>query len=301
MTRAVYSTIKIEPSWCKSHYTKTPIKCGAFKALLSNLMSARCHSAAANKAAQHRQQRTLGRAPRTGICSPNPPPGSHSGGQHYQKYHLYEQIMKNFWKATLGCILIPLFHVPRFVYQLLLISYTYVFNSHENLTASPKEHINRARKLLRGQNSQLLYAALELRFALERMAQFELLMSAEASERVLDDPDPVKKVKVLQRINQEAAYEQKIFILDKVTGNRIEWGRYKPLDEARTANIKGRLGDLLHPKDGLSLGIWTDPWYTQTRIFLTGSLDYLSSVIQDNTPFFSVSDLSNFEMVRVEG
>jgi hypothetical protein len=208
--------------------------------------------------------------------------------------------MKNFIKATLGCLLIPLYHFPRLAYQLLLISYAYVFNRHDNLTASPKEHINRARKLLKGQNSQLLYAALELRFALERMAQFELLLSAKASERILDDSNPVKKVKALHRINQETAYEQKIYIVDKTTGTRLEWGRYKPLDQTQTAFIQGRLGDLLHPKDGLPLGIWNDPWYTQTRAFLLDSLDYLSTVVKDNTAFFSVSDLSNFEMLRAE-
>jgi hypothetical protein len=208
--------------------------------------------------------------------------------------------MKNFLKATLGCLLIPLYHFPRLAYQLLLVSYAYIFNRHDNLTASPKEHINRARKLLQGQNSQLLYAALELRFALERVAQWEIILSAKASERVLDDPNPIKKVKALHRINQETAYEQKIFLIDKATGNRLEWGRYKPLDQARTAYIKGRLGDLLHPKDGLPLGIWNDPWYTQTRAFLLESLDYLSNIVKDNTPFFSVSDLSNFEMMRAE-
>lgn len=181
-----------------------------------------------------------------------------------------------------------------------MVSYAYVFNRHDNLTASPKEHINRARKLLRGQNSQLLYAALELQFAIERMAQWELIFSAKASERVLDDPNPVKKVKALHLINQETAYEQKIYIINKATGARLEWGRYKPLDKVRTVYIQGRLGDLLHPKDGLPLGIWNDPWYNQTRTFLLESLDYLSNVVKDNTPFFSVSDLSNFEMVRVE-
>jgi len=181
-----------------------------------------------------------------------------------------------------------------------MLSYAYVFNRHDNLTASPKEHINRARKLLRGQNSQLLYAALELRFALERMAQWELILSVKATERSLDDPDPVKKVKALRRIDQETAHEQKIFMVNKTTGIRLEWGRYKPLDQARTANIKGRLGDLLHPKDGLPLGIWNDPWYTQTRVFLLETVDYLSGVEKDNTPFFSIKDLSNFEMERVE-
>jgi len=151
-----------------------------------------------------------------------------------------------------------------------MVSYAYVFNRHDNLTASPKEHINRARKLLRGQNSMLLYAALELRFALERMAQWDLMLSAKATERALDDPDPVKKVKALRRIDQETAHEQKIFLVNQAKRIRLEWGRYKPLDQARTADIKGRLGDLLHPKDGLPLGIWNDPWYIRTRAFSAG-------------------------------
>jgi hypothetical protein len=227
------------------------------------------------------------------------PPVGHSGGQHIS-IHFGVKNMKNFFQALVGCLLIPIYHLPRLAYQLLLVSYAYVFNRHDNLTASPKEHINRARKLVRGQNSQLLYAALELRFAVERMAQWELMMSAKASERVLDDPNPVKKVKALHRINPETAYKQKIYIIDKATGARMEWGQYKPLDQAQIARIQGHLGDLLHPKDGLGLGIWNDPWYIQTRAFLKESLEYLSDVIKGNTSFFSVSDLSNFELVRAE-
>jgi hypothetical protein len=208
--------------------------------------------------------------------------------------------MKNPFQALVGCLLIPVYHLPRLAYQLLLVSYAYVFNRHDNLTASPKEHINRARKLLRGQNSQLLYAALELRFVVERMAQWDLMISTKASERVLDDPNPIKKVIALHRINPETAYKQKIYIINKTTGSRMEWGQYKPLDQTRIAQIQGRLGDLLHPKDGLPLGIWNDPWYIETRAFLKDSLDYLSYVIKDNTSFFSVSDLSNFELARAE-
>lgn len=208
--------------------------------------------------------------------------------------------MKNFLRAVLGCLLIPLYHIPRLAYQLLIISYAYVFNRHDNLTADPKEHLRRARKHIRGQNSQLLYSALELRFALERMAQHELILSAKATERALDDPDPVKKVKSLRRLDQETAYEQKIMLVNRAEGIYLEWGKYKPLDQAKVAYIKGRLGDLLHPKDGLHLGIWDDPWYFQTRKFLLESVDYLSSVVKDNTPFFAVKDLQNFEMLRVE-
>jgi hypothetical protein len=139
--------------------------------------------------------------------------------------------MKNFFKAALGCLLVPFYHLPRLAYQLLMVSFAYVFNRHDNLTADPKEHLRRASKLLRGQNSQLLYAALELRFALERMAQWELILSAKATERALDDPDPVKKIKALRRLDQETAYEQKIFLVDKAKGIRLEWGQYKPLDQ----------------------------------------------------------------------
>lgn len=209
--------------------------------------------------------------------------------------------MKASLKAILGCLLIPIYHIPRLVYRLLQVSCAYVFNRHDNLTADPKEHLERARKHFRGQNSQLLYGALELRFALERMSQHELLLSAKATERSLDDPDPVKKVKALRRLDQETAYEQKIMLVNKAEGIYLEWGKYKPLDQAKVTSIKGRLGDLLHPKDGLPLGIWDDPWYIQTRRFLLESVDYLSGVLKDNTPFFSVKDLKYFEMLRVEG
>ena len=209
--------------------------------------------------------------------------------------------MKASLKAIVGCLLIPLYHIPRIVYRSLQVSYAYVFTRHDNLTADPKEHLKRARKHIRGQNSQLLYGALELRFALERMVQHELLLSAKATERSLNDPNPVKKVKALRRLDQETAYEQKIMLVNKAKGIYLDWGKYKPLDQAKVISIKGRLGDLLHPKDGLPLGIWDDPWYNQTRKFLLESVDYLSSVLKDNIPFFSVKDLKNFELVRVKG
>jgi hypothetical protein len=207
--------------------------------------------------------------------------------------------MKNIMRATIGCLLLPLYHFPRLGYEGVLVSFDYVFNRHENLTASPKEHLRRAKKLLQGQNSQLLYAALELRFALERMTQWELIYSAKASERVLDDPDPVKKLKALRRIDGETSYEHKIFLRNPTTNELIEWGRYKPLDQARVSEIDGRLGNLLHPKEGLPLGIWNDPWYVQTRSFLLETHDYLSAIVKDNISIFSVRDLSSFEVVKV--
>jgi hypothetical protein len=208
--------------------------------------------------------------------------------------------MKDFLRAGLGCLLIPLYHIPRLAYQLLLVSYAYLFNRHDNLTADPKEHLQRARKHIHGQNSQLLYAALELRFALERLAQQEFILSTKATERVLDEPDPVKKVKALRRLDQETAYEHKIMFVNQAAGINLEWGKYKPLDQTKVAYIKGRLGDLLHPKDGPPLGIWDDPWYIETREFLLESVDYLSDVVKDNTPFFALKDLPNIEMHRVE-
>lgn len=204
-------------------------------------------------------------------------------------------------KAGVGLFLIFIIHLPRLFYYILLVSYAAVFNNRPTLTASPVEHLRRAKKILRrGRLSGLLYAGVELRFALERMAQRELLLTEMASERTLKEYDPSKKLANLYRIAPEAAYAHDIFLLNKKTGERIKWGEYKPLDRERVTAIKGRLGDLLHPKDGLKLGIPDDPWYKETTRFLNEAVGYLSMVYKDNSPFFAYEGLENFEMVKVE-
>lgn len=204
-------------------------------------------------------------------------------------------------KAFIGILLFFIVHLPRLVFQLLLVSYAAVFNNRPTLTANPAEHLKRARKILnRGRRSEVLYAALELRFALERMAQRDLVLSDLASERILKEYDPSKKIANLHRIAPKAAYAHDIFLINKQTGERLKWGEYKPLDSNRVAAIKGRLGDLLHPKDGLRLGIPDDPWYIETMRFLNETEEYLSIIYRDNSPFFAYEGLDNFEVVRIE-
>jgi hypothetical protein len=208
--------------------------------------------------------------------------------------------MKGCLKALTGLMLVFIVHLPRFLYQLLLLSYAYVFNNQENLTADPKVHLKRARKLLKGQNSQLLYAAIEVRFALERMTYRELSMTEKVSNNERKEYSPVKHIKSLRRIDDNTQYPHKIFLINKSTGERIEWGKYKPLEQNQVKQIQGRLGDLLHPKQGLRLGISNDPWYIETRTFLTDSINYLEKVLKENTPFFAFEGLDHIEMIREE-
>jgi len=203
------------------------------------------------------------------------------------------------FKAIIGLLLVFIYHVPRLVYRLLLLSYSYVFNCHENLTADPKEHLRRAKKLLRGHNSRILYAALEIRFAIERMIQRELIFAEKATSRSLKEHNPVKKVKSLRRLNPNTEFPHKIIFVDDNKGIQFDWGNYKPLDIKKVTKIQGQLGDLLHPKEGLWLGIINDPWYQETRKFLLDSIDYLSQVIEDNTPFFGLEGLNNIRRIRI--
>lgn len=201
----------------------------------------------------------------------------------------------------MGLLLIFVVHLPRLICHILLLSYAYVFNNRPTLTANPTEHLKRAKKILKRRRlSALLYVALELRFALERMAQRDLLLTDLASERILKEYDPSKKLANLHRIAPESAYAHDIFLVNKKTGERLKWGEYKPLDRERVAAIKGRLGDLLHPKDGLRLGIPDDPWYIETMRFLNETEEYLSIIYKDNSPFFAYERLDNFEVVRIE-
>ena len=201
-------------------------------------------------------------------------------------------------KAFAGLILIFVFHVPRLLYLLLLVSYAYVFNRYDNLTADPGEHLKRARKLLKKDNSRLLYAALEVRFALERMVHRELAFTERATERSLKEYDPVKKLRILHRIEEGTAHSHKIVFVNSETGARLDWAQYNPLDIDRVLEMQGRLGDLLHPKEGLRLGIRDDPWYIRTRAFLNEVEEYLRQVFEGNSPFFLFEGLDQFEVIR---
>jgi hypothetical protein len=204
-------------------------------------------------------------------------------------------------KALTGLILIFVYHIPRLICLLLLASYAHAFNNPHNLTADPAEHIKRARRLLRGgRNSELLYAALELRFAVERMADHQLAMADAASRRMLDETDPQKKIRNLNRLESGSRFPHRIYLVSPKTGQRLKWGDYRPLDEARVGTIKGRLGDLLHPKRGLLLGIPDDRWYTDTRRFLEETAQYLTDRHKDNTPFFALAGAAGIEALRIE-
>ena len=207
--------------------------------------------------------------------------------------------MKTLFRALVGLLLVFVVHIPKLLGTLLLISYAAVFNNRPTLTADPSEHLKRARKILRrGRRSEFLYAALEIRFALERMAQRELIFADAVSNRILQEPDPTKKVANLQRLDPESAFAQSIWFIDRTSGKRFRWAEYKPLDKARVSQIQGRLGDLLHPKEGLPLGLPDSPWYVETRRTLEQSHEYLQGVLKNNSPFFSYRSLDNFEMVR---
>lgn len=204
-------------------------------------------------------------------------------------------------RIIVGLILVFLVHVPRLLFAALELSYAWVFHNRPLLTASPREHLKRAKKILRRKRlSELLYAALEIRFALERMSHLELVLAEAATKRMLKEYSPTKKISNLNRIDPESKYAHEIYFVNKETGERIKWAEYTPLDKTRVTTIQGRLGDLLHPKEGLLLGIESDPWYTETRSFLQESLEYLWRRAEKNRPFFSFRGLEQFEMVRQE-
>jgi hypothetical protein len=167
-------------------------------------------------------------------------------------------------KALIGLLLIFIVHLPRLLYLALLVS----------------------------------YAAIELRFALERMAQRDLMFTEMASSRMLKDHDPSKRLANLHRIAPNAVFAHEIYMVDKKRGHRFKWGEYKPIDRLRVAEIQGRLGDLLHAKEGLHLGIRSDSWYANTKQFLHEAADYLQAVYEDNSGFFSVEGIDGFEIVR---
>ena len=180
------------------------------------------------------------------------------------------------------------------------ISYSYVFNNPSNLTANPKEHLKRAIKMLnKKQNSLLLYVAVEIRFALERMVQQQLILTESVSKRMLDEYNPVKKQSNILKLEPDSEFAHNIYFVNKETKDKILWSQYKPLNPEKIKNFQGRLGDLLHPKDGLSLGISNDKWYLETRKFLLSAHKYLNENLKDNYSFFAYKGVSNFEFEKV--
>ena len=200
----------------------------------------------------------------------------------------------------MGFALIFVYHLPKFIIWLLELSYAYVFNNSSNLTADPKEHLKRARKMLRtNKNSLLLYIAVELRFALERIINFQVLL-ADGSNNMLKEYDPVKKRKYISILDPVANFAHNIFYRDKETNKKYLWGVYKPIDINKVSYIKGRLGDLLHAREGIRLGVSDDNWYLETRRFLNESVKYLSNHIKNNAQYFSVKNLKSFQVEKIE-
>jgi hypothetical protein len=180
------------------------------------------------------------------------------------------------------------------------ISYSFVFNNHPNLTANPKEHLKRAMKMLnKKQNSLLLYIAVEIRFALERMVQQQLLFTENVSKRMLDEYNPVKKQSNIRKLEPDSEFAHNIYLVNKETNEKILWSEYKPLNSEKIKYFQGRLGDLLHPKDGLPLGISKDKWYLETREFLLSAHKYLTENLKDNYSFFAFKGMNNFEFEKV--
>jgi len=206
-----------------------------------------------------------------------------------------------FFKALAGLILIFLYHLPKWLYLQLQLSYLMIFHKSKNLTADPKEHLKRAEELLKKKdNSLILYAALEIRFATERMVDSQLQFSEEVSENTLKKYDPVKKKKAMTKIDLESDYEQEIYLTNRENGDKIKWGMYKPLELEEIRKIRDRLGDLLHPKVGLNLGIPNDPWYVETKLFLNKSLKYLKDNLIDNNYYFAYKNMDHFEFIKTK-
>ncbi|MBL8025259.1 MAG: hypothetical protein JNL74_02550 [Fibrobacteres bacterium] len=81
--------------------------------------------------------------------------------------------------------------------------------------------------------------------------------------------------------------------MNKKTGEEYPWGEYKPMDKAKVKEMQGRLGDLLHPKVGLALGVFNDPWYIETRQFLEKSVKYLEGFVKTEK-YFAYKCRDNF-------
>ena len=101
----------------------------------------------------------------------------------------------------------------------------------------------------------------------------------------------------MNKIDPESDADFKIYFWDG--SERILFGIYKNIPESKIKRIEGRLGDLLHMKLGLNLGIVTDPWYTDTRLFLSESAHYLLERLTDSVYYFSYKDVPNFELQRI--
>ena len=167
------------------------------------------------------------------------------------------------------------------------------------LTADPKEHLRRAELLLRKNNNAfLLYAALELRLATERIQHNQYTMYENHSLKSKRQSDPVRKKLIQEQIDPESDSDYIIYFTEPQTGNRILWGEYKNIPENRVKKIEGRLGNLLHMKLGLKLGVADDLWYHETRSFLESTTDYLKERTEGSCYYFSFKDLDGFQFEK---
>lgn len=207
-------------------------------------------------------------------------------------------VVKDILRALIGLLLVFIVHIPRLIFLLLKVSYASVFNRDDTLTADPKEHLRRAKRLLkRNRNSEILYAALEIRFALERMVQREAIFSEKISNKKRKEYDPLKKWKSLERVDSDFALPHNIYWVNRETGQAMHWGEYRPLDPQKISDIKGKLGDLLHPKMGIPLGLSNGPWYIETKDFLSESCGYLEGMLKNNESYFTYAHLEQFHLV----
>lgn len=169
------------------------------------------------------------------------------------------------------------------------------------LTADPKEHIKRAKLLLDlNNNALLLYSALELRLATERLQHNQLSLSEHATIKNKKGNDPKKKKVIMNNIDPDSDFDYKIYYHDPESRSRIYWGEYKNISTQKIKTIEGKLGNLLHMKIGLKLGNKNDPWYMDTRKFLNDTVNYLDERLTNSDYYLSFTELDNFELVKNE-
>jgi hypothetical protein len=136
-----------------------------------------------------------------------------------------------------------------------------------------------------------------VRFALERLAQREIIFNEATSIRDMNETSPVKKIKALRRVAPDSAHPHRAVLTNPQTGDQTDFGRYEPLDAGRATKLDGRLGDLLHPKEGLNLGLYNDPWYQAQRKMLLEGIEYLEPIAKAS-PFALFDDMSNVTVHR---
>ena len=169
----------------------------------------------------------------------------------------------------------------------------------KTLTADPKEHLRRTRILLdKNDNSLLAYAALELRFCIERIVHNQLALSDEVSRKIKKGYHPKTKKSEMMSIDPNSNHDYDIYYTDPQSGEKSYWGTYKNIPETKVNSIFGKLGAYLHMKPGLKLGVVDDPWYVETRAFLNETQMYLAERIENSEPYFSYTDLDNYELIK---